>query len=386
MPNEMQKVPVHIVANRGLLQRYMEALPLFRRKWLEVQDEEDTLENHHLEQLSPGVFRITQTDWSTHIVHGTELTIIDTNDVSHKAFNLKTVKTKTRFEIISRSLVLNDIQDLIINRGGEKQHQIRAHMKIGKKLLCDSKAHPNVQICASGMSRPMMQTDTLSEWFSQEEKHADDEYRGRRQGMHAQTWQRFRKEQSKTLKTGKGAIDVDITSAQLRQLNAEQLGVAQSREHVVICQGYPGTGKTRTLAAHVLVRFKELLTRRSGWILCLAHTNSATLRSLHHIVQYPSLRPFVRHGFSEMYKAYHPTSFEDFEEYHITPKMELFNHGILVCTLGSLSRLVTKYGIDSQIFDVMVDESGRYGIWIFCYSCQSCQTYVACHSLETDIS
>ena len=147
-------------------------------------------------------------------------------------------------------------------------------------------------------------------------------------------------------------------------LNHEQLQTAQDLTPALMSQGYPGTGKTKTLAASVLFRFHRLLQMKSGWILCTTTTNTAALNILHAVTQYSCLAPFVRHKYSGAYKAFHSDEFKVAESYRVTPKMRLGSHGIMICTLGSFNGVVQQFPhLKDRIFDLVVDEGGQ--IWEF---------------------
>jgi len=65
-----------------------------------------------------------------------------------------------------------------------------------------------------------------------------------------------------------------------------------------------------------------------------------------------------------MFKAFHPLQFAEFDEYRITPNMQLAAHGIMVCTIGCLSGLCHKFPKWlHQVFDLVIDEAGQ--VWDF---------------------
>ena len=374
---ERKSKSVAIMADSKLIERYAEALPLFRMQWFEIQDVTANIEGYELSTLDTtesdqkklgqdsSRFRLMLSDWATHITAGTKLTVVDLDQNEYHAVINSRVKRKVIFSI-NVNLNVSDISDLIIDRGEEAQIMIRNHMKLGVKLLCgEQKAQPGgIQFCAHTMHLPVVTRTEYALYISSEVKRCQESALGRRSGMHAQTWSRFRNKQRNVHRKGMEEVSAIKTSSHFTSLNPEQQECVDATDPVVICQGYPGTGKTRTLAAYVAKRFETLLKQKCGWILCLAHTNSATLRTLTHLNQYPPLRPFLRHSYSEAYAAFHPADFMEFKDYRVTPKMILFNHGILACTIGSFLATVNRFkGLSDQIFDVVIDESGQ--IWEF---------------------
>ena len=118
------------------------------------------------------------------------------------------------------------------------------------------------------------------------------------------------------------------------------------------------------VAGRALHIMDHLLRRPAGWLICASSSNRATLHLLHQLVKYPSLEGYVHHGYSDMYKAYHATEFSAAFPYRITPNQEMGQHGILVCTLGTIARLLAKHPIITKsCFDFILDECGT--VWEF---------------------
>jgi len=200
-------------------------------------------------------------------------------------------------------------------------------------------------------------------FMSLEEKFSTDHVwfkevtsRGRRRQLTA-SWQLKRR-------AGQAAIQAELAAQGPDQFNERQLECIETNHQLVVVQGYPGTGKTHTLAATVHRRFGQLLARPSGWIVCLTDSNVSALQMTKYIVRYVSLQPFVTHAYSSMYRAYHETDFAVSYPYRLTPKQKLTPHGILVCTLGCLSKVLMKWPkLKDIVFDLVTDESGLF--WDF---------------------
>jgi hypothetical protein len=164
---------------------------------------------------------------------------------------------------------------------------------------------------------------------------------------------------SKCLHHSAFPISNDLKSERYLQVNSAQKKCVFSPGDITVCEGYPGAGKTKTLAAGVLHRFHQILQNNSGWILCVAHSNAAALNIMSHISTYKSLRPFLKHRFSKVYAAFHPSLFVPSQPYRITPNLNIQPHGILVSTIGSLSGMVQKYpSFPGMVTDLYTDESG----------------------------
>ena len=158
-------------------------------------------------------------------------------------------------------------------------------------------------------------------------------------------------------------IPHDLKSANFTSLNDRQRCSVASQHWMSIIEGYPGTGKTKSAAAYILVRFQALLLEeRSGWMVALTSTNASALNILDHVQRYPSLRPFIVHAYSGSRRAFDKELFEPAYPYRMTPKKRLQRHGILICTIGSLRTVVRKYqevGWHESVRDLFTDESGQ---------------------------
>jgi hypothetical protein len=377
---ELQQL--YVKAKATLIQRYQGNLPLFRLKWLEIQGVEKELKGLReveLVELTPKDhkdfahvltstrrFRIVQSVWDTHIVQGTRLIVHDTKGQTHEAVirHIHTVNVSFVLTDVDHAFGVQDLGQMVIIRGGECQNDIQRHLHVGKKLLLDNNPPAGgLQFCATGLSLYSQMETTLSQYFEREQQFAQNEECSRGRDTKARWKSRLRKHKRKLHGTH-AAILEDKAGPHYSTLNEQQLRCVDCKSRVVICEGYPGTGKTKTLAARVLRQFQAVIRQPSGWILCLAGTNTAALHILHHLCKYPSLRPYIKHKASKMYKAFHPSNFIEADHYRVTKKMTLLPHGIMVRYMHCL-----QYTERSGLYDVGC--ARRCVRWVACQLCIS---------------
>jgi hypothetical protein len=358
-------------------------LRLHRLKWLEVQDEEKKMKRYTLEAFkskdnkdennNTTRFRLTQTQWDTHLVRHTKLFVTDTNGERHST-TVEKIKNCIAIFTVPTELRVEDVRGLSIMRGDEQQAKIRRHIQICHEILRGQTMGMNstilqsrgVSFCANALHLPYVATGHTSQNNnipvnpSQNDVKLSPVNQPPPQHLSRSARTRYQKKLSTILVN----ISKDLESDQYKNMNLEQKACTRNTSSLVMCAGYPGTGKTKTLAALVLTRIKQLLNLECGWILCLSNTNASALHMVRHISQYASLRPLLRHSFSPIFKAFHPTLFIDADPYRVTKKMVLHPHGIMVCTIGKLPTLLQKYpNFGKLVLSLVTDESGL--IWNF---------------------
>ena len=255
-----------------------------------------------------------------------------------------------------------DVSSIEIVRGDEHINAIQDHLRYGHKIMLTNPSnwwHPFMSPIVDMAISPA-QIATLSD--VSEYKKASQLRQKRPSGWNARRWGAYKRGYAKKRSESKQQLENDASNPRYRSLNDAQLLMANSTAKINICEGYPGAAKTTTLAATVFTRFRTLMTQPSGWILCLSNTNSSALAMQSKVAGYSSLKPFLHHGYSEMYHAFHIEDFRDAVQYKVTKNKPLGQetHGILVCTIGSLRRIFKKYPeLGPRVFDVCTDESGQ---------------------------
>jgi len=386
---------LEVTASRQLIERYWQALPLFRLKWLELQRKTHVLDEEgytiELKKSTPddkkkftgkcARYRVRQSDWSTHIVTGTSVWITDVRGDDHDA-HVVAVDGRVCTLVLDRYLPLKDVKLIHIARGTERQDQIIEHLSIGKRLLCESAIKcGGMQFCAAAFGFPSnpdrighqklraSRSSLASKYgpemilrgHNHENKKAAEKALGRYE---------------KHRRLIKPLLLSELTSPRCAELNDKQRRSALSAESIVQCIGYPGTGKTQTMAGAMLYKLNRLLKLRGGWILCLTNSNTAALSVLHQAIKYEELSKWIKYAYSPIYEAYHSEEFTQAFEYRTTPNMQLAPHGIMICTIGSLKRICAKHPIFPKlVFELMTDESGIH-ICIYTYIHIYMYTYI----------
>ena len=305
-----------VVSNLPTLWKiYEENLILFRMKWLEIQGVTKELRGYKIEQLesneaekSFGIFRyvLEQTVWSTHMMDGTILKIHVGQNRWLQPDIMKVDKRRVKFRL-AEPLDVNTIQKSIIIRGGEKQSQIIKHLRQGLRVLTDAYTRRGgLMWCSQYFGLPQVVDEKAAMHFASEQQKLRDFVLTKPEDMDADDWEYVLVVIEDARKWFVDRWDVEKKEM---CLNDEQRQCATSMANTVICDGYPGSGKTKTLAALVHSRFGRLMTQPAGWIMCVTHTNSAALSIVEHISRYPSLEPYLRYSYSKMYAAFHIPQF-----------------------------------------------------------------------------
>ena len=340
---------LHVKAKTTLIQWYQVNLPLFRLKWLEIQGLEKELKGLQEVEIveltlkdrqefarvitTTKRFRIVQSIWDTHIMQGTRLVVHDQKGQPHEAVirNINTVNVSFVLTGLDVGFCVADLGQMIIIRGGESQNDIHRHLQIGKKLLLSGNALAGgPQFCAERLQLYSQEESKLLLYFAQERRFAHNVEWCRGGRVTRARWNRTLRKHVRNIEGTHCMVAADKAGPCYSVLNEQQLRCVESKARVVICEGYPGTGKTKTLAARVLHEFQSMIRQPSGWILCVTGTNTAALHILHHLCKYASLRPYLKHKSSKMYKAFHSSNFIEAEPYRVTRNMTMLPHGIMV--------------------------------------------------------
>ena len=81
-------------------------------------------------------------------------------------------------------------------------------------------------------------------------------------------------------------------------------------------------------------------------------------------MKYPMVADYIRHGYSDMYHAFHESDFIASYEYRLTPRYTPSPHGILVCTIGHLPVIAQKYPTLMEcVYDLVTNESSQIWEW-----------------------
>ena len=365
-------IPMRLVAPQAVIDIYANALPFLRGKWLEIQGETVELYDFKI-QHSPTThedttlnrgdstrFTMTLSAWPTHMVLGTEL------ELDIKGEEEPVIPTKVRidnrriiFIIAIENLTADDIEGGRICRSNEKQTSIIETLCTGVTILTQADALSNNRLmCAilglpSG-APPPSDTAERSMAILHQPVRPKEVTRSRWSSMQ----RRYERERTEQLHN----IREDIASPCFTQMNTVQAQCASSAAEVTCCCGYPGTGKTKTLAAYALKRFQHCLPLPCGWIVCLTNSNVSACTILEHLLSYPSIVPYLKHAYSSLYAAFHPEEIKASFPFRVTPNDKLKAHGILVCTIGKFSNVTKKFPmLQKRIFDIIFDEGGQ--IW-----------------------
>jgi len=375
-----EPVRVDIVASSTLMKHYWNALPLWRMKWIELQGEIHTLDvkgytikllpitTLDLKEVGPDCqrYHVSQSVWATHLVSDTCLIVTDTKDIIHDAW-VRGVAGRTVVFVLEAKLEPSAIKTLTIFRGDERQAQLTEHLMAGKFQLCNSKLIlGGSQFCASVFGMPSLGDNDEHKWTN----HCSNVSARLRQRMRSFIkWQYRMYKQKPNVgriiranndKNRKHAPLIRATIVnQLKDLNILQRRCAFTTMSIVRCIGYPGTGKTKLLAATLAVRFERVLELPAGWILCLTNSNVASMNIVLHAKKYPALKDYIVYKYSPMYSAYHEQEMEEALPFKLTRNAKLGTHGILVCTIGSFNPLMRRFKDFEHLFvDLIIDEAG----------------------------
>lgn len=356
-------------------------IPLLRLKWLEIQGEVHEIVDYKLEPLpsttsdkkhfGPDVRRLKliqspKRGWASHVMCKTRLLFelkSDDDDVEATIINVEGNVAKLLVDHIE----LDNIAKMYIIRGNEQLRDVTDLLGAVERLITVTKIRKGgIQFAAHILSLglPTLPIATIQQHRLREGEIAAAKFPDVKYGKETRRKVASRMRNYKRgVKDTAAAIKKTIACGKrFNELNPEQRQIALSVDAVTICQGYPGGGKTSTLACYVAHKFLNLLQRPSGWMLCLTNTNSSCVAIVKHLHQFEELRDFLVHVYSKTYYAFHETLFKTSYAYRTTPKKQLFPHGILVCTIGSLSRITKRFSyIVDRIFDIVTDESSQ--IW-----------------------
>ena len=321
-------------------------------------------------------------------MEGTELLVTDVDGKQHEA-DIEDINLTVVYFTMDGKWSVEDIIDVEIVRGGEQMSLLNEHMRIGFALLTNPQSKLR-RSDGSAFSAPVLGLGDCRSLY-REVDHLGSARVGHPSepptpstttgALHSPTeslvaarFKPFRglsgshlvnqgRQHAALVEVALEAVQADRQSERYLKLNAEQKEVAESKRNLNVCSGYPGTGKTQALSGLVLNRFQHLLELPAGWMVCLSNTNFSAIAMVKQISAFASLRPFLKHGFSEVYRAFHPMQFVRVSEFKMKDK-SLAPHGILVCTVGKLKNLLATYpGLGDIVFDLVTDESGL--IWDF---------------------
>ena len=353
---------------------YMEAINVFRLKWLELQglytevkgytiskmNDDEEPEEPDADTTSQTRFKLTLTEWESHVRDGTLLfaDILDENMVELEVLR---INKRTVIFTTEECHQVSDFKGLLISRSNETLMEIRRHISIGNTMMTDPTKylHGNRYIeCVFGVAstnKPSPPDHTENPVLRPINRSRAQETRSRRRRQESINAKRLKL-------TRTTLIPKDTGSRMFTELNHEQSETVESKAWVTMVEGYPGTGKTKVAAAYVLARFRDLLDKPGGWIVILTNSNASALNILKQVTKYQSLIPYITHAYSEQRAAFEPVDFGVAYPYRLTPKKRFGLHGILIATIGSLRRVVKKYKHFGKIVsDLITDESGQ--IW-----------------------
>ena len=351
---------------------YRGALPFFRMKWLEIQGLEIDVYDHRLELIPTKTkkegeddelvtstkFKLTLSAWPTHMVMGSRLEV-DIKDLDGPAVpvNLKIKDNVIVFEMDILDMTVDDITGLRVCRSEETLSNVISTLRAGAFLLTGSEDDRNNPFIRKMFRLPPRIRPTPSDSdiasLYKEEKPKD-------MGVHE--WREVQEEMKEAMAADHVLLTQELDEKEFIKVNDKQRECAESNSTILMCVGYPGTGKTKTLAAYALSRFRYLTTLESGWVICLTNSNVAARAVLGKLLAYPPLHGYIKHAYSSLFKAFHPEDFQESLKFRITPKEELSAHGIMVCTTGKLRVVLRKHPLlAKRAFDLITDESGQ--IW-----------------------
>lgn len=387
-----------ITASQKLINDYSVSLPLIRGKWLEIQGETHELYNYTIEdrpssnssssssaadddqdrvpsQPSSSRFSMTLNAWPTHMVMGTELELdlVGQEDpVIPSSLNIN--NKRINFVLDEGQLTKDDIVGGRICRSNERMSSIIECLRAGRSILTNQEVASSRRIMSALMGTPC--EATLPTLDSDMEMALG--YRAQKPpDLNQAQWRRRHKKLKNARLRHLANTSSELSKSTFQELNTLQMKCAMSTHEVMSCRGYPGTGKTKTLAAYVLKRFVYNLSLPCGWIWCLTNSNVSACAIMNHLLAYPSLATcenthintgldpsniLLRHAYSPLYAAYHPEEFKASFPYRLTPKAKLGTHGIMVSTIGKFAHVIKKYPeLAKRTFDLVFDEVGQ--VW-----------------------
>ena len=302
--------------------------------------------------------KITMQTWRSHALRGTALFLqMNSGEVYlAQVRNIRRNIVKLRID----SDVPFDIQQIKrmwIDRSNEMLFAVGPLLKHMRDALCSE--HP------SGIAGEQWVAGRLHlrRWTQEElERHFENEltwcFYTKAYPGDAKDVLRYRDLKQRALR------DLNLQAANINYiLNSTQRNAFQLDERFQNIHGYPGTGKTHTMVFHVLLKFRQLLQRDSGYILCTCISNATARQIAKYIIVYPGLRLFFNFKFSPTFMAYHKEEYKEWYEYRVTRKHHWYSHGIILCVIGSLPALFhSKHHkhVLQRITDVFIDEGSQF--------------------------
>ena len=384
----LQTTPVircDIVANEYFVTQFAQNLPLLRLKWKEIQEKKEDVRDYKLTSVTTtekdtkllgtnamrlDLLQSATSGWTSHIMYGTKVYLVLEND-EHIEVTVVSIGENRHVKLCVEDVQVSDIKSIYILRGDETLTEIKALLEWGKRfLVCNQPRPGGIQFVARSLGLPTLSPAEIKDMDDDNTTYllapivepivrVESRSRRRRRDIAVHTYGKKVAATRKTL--------TDTLPIMLDNLNDQQRAMAQSEHRSIVCEGYPGSGKTQTLAVYVLARFQALLRLRHGWILCLTNANAAAIQIVKTLKRCPSFdkySEFLVHGYSDLYRAFHENDFKVSYDHRITPKKELSAHGILVSTIGHLPSVLTKYTfLTSTILDLVTDESGQTWLW-----------------------
>ena len=371
-----------IVTNECFVTQFAQNLPLLRLKWKEIQGKKEDVRDYKLtsvtttdqdtETLGTNAVRLdllqsATSGWTSHIMYGTKVYLVLESD-EHIEATVKNIGENRHVKLCVEDVKVSDVKSIYIIRGDETLTTVQDILRWGEEfLLCNQPRPGGIQFVARALGLPTLSpaeikdtedintTNLLAPIITRTESRS----RRQRQKQSIRTYNAKVAATTKTL--------TDTLPIMLDNLNDQQRVIAKSEHRSIVCEGYPGSGKTQTLAVYVLARFQALLQLRHGWILCLTNSNAAAIQIVKTLKQcHPFDRDseFLVHGYSNLYRAFHESDFKLSYDHRISPKKKLPAHGILVSTIGHLPSILSKYKfLTGSILDLVTDESGQTWLW-----------------------
>ena len=355
---------------RRVVEEYREALPFFRMKWLEIQELVIDVYDHHLRVVAPASipnrgdakvmetkFQLTLSAWPTHMVMGSELEV-DIKGMADPEYpdNVRVKGRVVMFTVATPNLCVDDITGLRVLRHNEVLSSVISTLRSGTALLTGVADDINPFV------RRMFCLPPRVEAIPSELNVASLYKAEKPKDMPIAEWRTLRDVMQQKLDEDNATLNAELEGKVFSMTNEKQRLCAESKSSHLICLGYPGTGKTQTLAAYVLKRFNALTTLQCGWIICLTNSNVAARAIVMKLLAYAPMHGYLKHAYSSLFQAFHPEDFVASHPFRVTPNEELQAHGIMVCTIGKLRVILRKHPLLAlRCFDLVTDESGQ--IW-----------------------
>ena len=302
-------------------------------------------------------FKLTLSEWKSHVMNGTELMLVGHGGDQYLARVKNVTENKIKF-VVDGQHTVTDIKSAWIKRGKERIDRISFHLGFMSSRIRGRKEKKFLNIAGHQwvselINLPTWTTTRLVSHMESETKQLCGVFGGF-----------ARKEYTNRMNKLRGRLSLVLRQYR-HMMNPEQSRVFESNATCLLVEGYPGTGKTFLLALLVLRRFRALLDKAAGWVLCTCVSNAAARQMAFHLSngRMRFMREMLTFKFSKTFRAYHLGQYAPWFANRVTRKHNFENHGILICVTGSLPVLFKRFPwLKPSMVDVIIDEASQ--LWV----------------------